>query len=763
MEDLKFKVSSALKSIIGKDLISDEYIAIFELVKNAYDADSSKVDIYFDNIYSDSGAKGTIRIVDNGKGMSYHDIKNKWLFVAYSAKKEGTEDKDYRDKIHVNRRFAGAKGIGRFSCDKLGRYLSLETKRKDENAHLLLTDWKLFEFDSSAEFVDVTVEYDQLTPQNSDIKKSGTILIISDLRNDEVSWNRKRLLKLKSSLAKLINPSALVNEENSINEFEIYLHVNEELESDQKELEKENSDYNKIVNGKIDNFIFDKLGLKTTKISVKVDNNTITTELVDGDTLVYKIEEETTLSFSNVSFTLYYLNRSAKMTFSHSMGIPSVQYGHVFLYKNGFRVYPYGELGQDPLRIDTRKGQGYGRFIGTRELIGYVGIQPSTVNDEVFRETTSRGDGLIQTEEYRDLVEYFYVVLRRLELYVVEVQQWGLSIEDKDSNSLKDRVAQLIGKLTGGSNLLNIETGPNFLNFLELSQEGSVEAVVANLNRLALETGDEGLIKKAKEASGKLQDLQRARIEAEIEADKQRQKATKATEKLRIKVSENLFLKSINTGDYAEMISLLHHVGIYAGTIDNNLKGISLRVQNDIPLSNSELYDIVKQLSFETKKIMNISAFATKAAFRLDTEYREVDIPDYISQYVSNIIPTVTDEGVSSNIIDYGILSFIRKVKPIELNIVIDNLINNAKKARSTEVMISFVIDEHDRLVVDFRDNGRGIADSIKKTMYNIGVTTTDGSGVGLFHVKHIINDLGGKVLGFNNSDKGATFRLTIK
>lgn len=763
METLKFRVSSALKSIIGKDLISDEYIAIFELVKNAYDADASRVDIYFENIYSENVSEGIIKITDNGKGMSYDDIKNKWLFVAYSAKKEKVEDENYRDKIHVNRQFAGAKGIGRFSCDKLGRYLELETKRKNEDGHLLLTDWKLFESDSSEEFVNVAVQYEQLNESNVGITDSGTILTISELRYDEIKWNRKRLLKLKSSLAKLINPIALASDENNNNEFSIYLHVEEELEGDKLELEKEDSDYSNIVNGKIDNFIFDKLGVKTTRITVNVNDNLITTELVDGATLVYRIEENKQVSFSNVTFTLYYLNRSAKVTFARTMGIPSVQYGHVFLYKNGFRVYPYGEPGEDPLKIDTRKAQGYSRFIGTRELIGFIGIKPSDDNDKAFKETTSRGDGLIQTDEYRELVDYFFVILRRLELYVVEVQQWGLSIEDKDANSLKDRIARLIGKLTGGADILNIETGPNFMDFLELSQEDSVEAVVANLNRLALETGDENLINQAKDATLKLKDLQRARIEAEVEADKQREKATKATEQLRSKVSENLFLKSINTGEYAEMISLLHHVGIYAGTIDNNLKGISLRVQNNIPLSNSELYDIVRQLSFETKKIMNISAFATKAAFKLDTEFREVDIPDYISQYINNIIPTVTDTGIKSKVKEYGDLTFVRKVKPIELNIVIDNLINNARKAGASEIFVEFHLDNNDKLVIDFVDNGRGIADEIKKTMYDLGVTTTDGSGLGLFHVKQIINDLKGRVSGFNNSKEGATFRLTIK
>ena len=128
MEQMQFKVSSALKDLVGKDLITNDNVAIFELVKNSYDAYATKVEIKFSD--------NEIVIADNGKGMSFDDLKNKWLFLGYSAKKDGTEDADndvkqksYRDKI--KRHYAGAKGIGRFSCDRLGKRLSLTTKSED--------------------------------------------------------------------------------------------------------------------------------------------------------------------------------------------------------------------------------------------------------------------------------------------------------------------------------------------------------------------------------------------------------------------------------------------------------------------------------------------------------------------------------------------------------------------------------------------------------------------------------------------------------
>ena len=125
MDELQFKISSALKDLVGKDLITSDNVAIFELVKNSYDAYASKVVITF--------AEDRIIIADNGKGMTFDEIRDKWLFVGYSEKKDGAKEEDkqqsYRDRI--KRYYAGAKGIGRFSCDRLGRFMTMTTGSKD--------------------------------------------------------------------------------------------------------------------------------------------------------------------------------------------------------------------------------------------------------------------------------------------------------------------------------------------------------------------------------------------------------------------------------------------------------------------------------------------------------------------------------------------------------------------------------------------------------------------------------------------------------
>ena len=406
---LEFRVSSALKNIVGKDLITNDYVAIFELVKNSFDARASHVTITFED--------DSIIIADNGKGMTLEDIKNKWLFLAYSAKKDGTEDvqkgDDFRDKIQEKRYYAGAKGIGRFSSDRLGKELILITKtNRGNDCEQILVDWTKFEENQEKEFVEISVDHtnipysEDIFPENS---THGTILKINKLNDN---WSSQKLKQLRQSLEKLINPFS------GKNSFAIEIICKRELEED-----KSRSEGGKI-NGILKNTILDALNQKTTRIDVTISSTDIITEIKDRGVNIYRIREANFAPLLVGTFiSLLFLNRSARHTFTSRMGIQPNDYGSVFLYKNGFRIYPYGEPNDDDSwKIDSRKQQGYNRFLGSRDLIGKVEI--NTNFHEEFKETSSRDGGLVRTHGSMLLHEVFDKAHRRLERYVVGVL-WG--------------------------------------------------------------------------------------------------------------------------------------------------------------------------------------------------------------------------------------------------------------------------------------------------------------------------------------------------
>jgi signal transduction histidine kinase len=749
--DFQFRISAALKDIIGQDLITDDYIAVFELVKNAYDAYCSRVDIYFEAIYTEDAK---IIIKDNGKGMDVEDLKNKWLFVAYSAKREGTEDDnfDYRNSIYKNRAFAGAKGIGRFSCDRLGQILYLETTKQKQNSQteILITDWGKFEEDSSNEFVDIGIEH--LRKSKSDYGLThGTVLEISELRS---TWDRAKILRLKSSLAKLINPNKGKGEQS----FKIFIHSD-----DEKIVDREQSHEKDKVNGEIKNFIFEELGLKTTKIfsTISADGKYITTELIDGGTLIYRIKEKNKYELlDSIDYTLFYLNQPAKITFISRMGVSSKDYGHIFLYKNGFRIYPYGEPGDDPLKIDVRKTQGTRRFLGTRELIGQIEIFSET---DQLKETSSRGDGLRKTDTYSQLEECFWEILKRLERYVVDVQKWGLSIEGEGSKDVKNRITKLIANLSKSNSILEFEYEENLLDFLETSQLQSATRVIKNLRRIAIENGDNALLKEIDAAEKSLKEMQLQREEAEKEANEERERAVRAEKELKEQSSENLFLKSIKSQDLDEIVSFMHHIGISASIIDNYLSGLYKMIDTPKSYNTNEVKDFLRTTIFENKKIINITKFATKANFKLYTDAIELNLDQYISEYIRNIVTLATGKQFDIQFKNENKQPLIRKFRPLEINILIDNLINNSKKAKASRFDIKISRTKNNQFQLEFIDNGIGISPDRLKQIFDFGYTTTTGSGIGLFHVKEIVNRLNGDISVSSTLNKGTKFTIVLK
>ena len=754
-EQLKFKVSAALKSIIGKDLITDDYVAVFELVKNSFDAHATKVTIEFTELGNPQEAK--ITVTDNGKGMNYEDINNKWLFVAYSAKQEGTEDSgDYRNQIYANRPFAGAKGIGRFSCDRLGKFLLLETKKQNsKRKEILYTDWEKFEGSLKDEFIDIHVlhESEESTSQPS----HGTRLEISHLRS---SWDRKKLLKLKDSLAKLINPNAFGES------FEIEIKVPEEKTNDAKETDPINK-----VNGLVKNFIFDELGLKTTKIqsNISEDGEVISTALFDGGTMIYNLQTKSNFHYSEdnerqklkgIRITLYYLNRSAKNTFARRMGLASRLYGHVFLYRHGFRIYPYGEPNEDPLKLEVRKSRKTNSLIGTGELMGQIEINKDPLDH--LKETSTRGDGLIKNNAYDSLRSYFITVVERLEKYVVDVQRWGLSIEDEDGDILESDVAKLISNVTDDMNIISFQYPENIIDLLESAQSDSANKLVNNLNRLANSSGNDELINIAHSASLKLRAIDDARKEAERAAAEARKKAKETEQQVNDVSSENLFLKSLRSQEMDEVLSFMHHIGIYAGTIEGHLKNISLKLARKTQINANDFKETVRILSIETKKILNISAFATKANFKMSTEHLELDLFEYIREYLQNILPKTADKNLNISILTNDLkASFVKKIKPIELNIVIDNLIHNSQRAKAKNLWVR-MNKVNDQFNLQFEDDGRGMDTNLLEKIFDFGFTTTNGSGLGLFHSKKIIEDMGGTIVA-SNGEQGAIIDIWVQ
>lgn len=781
-DNLQFKVSAELKNILGRDLITSPDIAILELVKNSYDAHASKVEITFDDDY--------LCIADNGKGMSRNDLINKWLFVAYSAKSDGTEDKTYRSKF--KRHYAGAKGIGRMSCDRLARNLTLTTRNAEEyKTEVLHVDWNVFEINKQTEFDTVNIPHDTLDtiPRFPLESTTGTILEFTGLH---LPWAREDIKRLRRSLEKMINPFSGTDDD-----FKIEIVAPKMMEKD-SQIE---SKYDK-VNGAIENTIADVLKLKTTQIESHIQGGTIHTTLKDRGILMYEIEESNS-EFSlldSASISLFFLNRAAKKSFTSVMGVQPVSYGNVFLFRNGFRILPYGEWNDDSWGLNQRQQQGYNRFLGTRDLFGRVDIE--TDDTELIKEVSSRDGGLIKTWASQQLINYFTLIHRRLERYVVGVL-WGerfvkkdyfvnqnsalkareqLQEIDKDSDSAKHLYSnigskvdflQLIKTLANDKSINVLQYNEDLANIVANPTDTEViqAQMIDDVRNLAEKTSDPYLRDRIVEFEKHMDELRRQKEEAEQKAKEEEKKAEdarkKALEEQRkrekaeserdAQLQKNKYL-SATRNTSKDVLDLIHTVLI------SSTNSISLIKTAKLQLADNDLVGLRESLDsfdYDINRIHLLSKMITKADLVLLSESQLIDIENYVKEYFSNYKPKCKVQYHSdiNEILE-------KKIPVLDLSIVLDNLVSNSEKADATEFRIDFY-REGRIYIVDFTDNGVGVdldhytADSI----FEEGVTNRrGGSGIGLSTIKERMkNELNGDIQFLGNGlhfETGASFRL---
>lgn len=776
-DNLQFRVSAELKNILGRDLITSPDIAILELVKNSYDAHASKVEITFDEDY--------LAIADNGKGMSKDDLINKWLFVAYSAKSDGTEDLSYRSKF--KRHYAGAKGIGRMSCDRLARNLLLKTRSAENKTEVLDVDWQTFEINKKIEFDTIDIPHETIDdiPEFPNASTTGTILQFRGLHDN---WSRGDIKRLRKSLEKMINPFSGTDDD-----FQIVI-IAPKMKEDDAKAESQHD----VVNGIIENSIADVLKLKTTQIESRIENGVIHTFLTDRGIHMYEIEEPNTkyTELSSASVSLFFLNRAAKYNFTSKMGVEPVSYGNVFLFRNGFRILPYGEWNDDSWGLNQRQQQGYNRFLGTRDLFGRVDVE--TDNADLIKEVSSRDGGLIKTAASKQLTNYFTLIHRRLERYVVGVL-WGegflrkdyfvnqssalkareqLQEVDKDSDTAKHLYSN-IGSKVDFLQLIKTLVNDKSINVLQYNEDlanivadpTDTEVIQAQMlddvRKLAEKTNDTFLMSKIHEFEKHMDDLQRQKKEAERKeaeatekAEEEKKKRERAERERDVQIQKNKYLAA--TRNTTKEVQDLMHVILISS---NDALGVvstakSQLINNDI----NNLRASLDEFEYHITKINKLSKLITKADLALLAQTGLVDIQAFMEEYLANFKKSFKVQ-YHSTLTE----SLEKKISILDLSIVLDNLKSNSEKAGATELRLDFSRNGR-TYIVDFTDNGVGVDlnEFTPENIFEEGVTNRrGGSGIGLSTIKERMREnLNGDITFLGNGlhfKTGATFRLTFE
>lgn len=189
-----FRSEGRLLQELGLRLVASPEVALVELIKNAYDADSPDCQVCL----SEDGKSLTVE--DHGHGMTLNDFLEKWMQIATSSKTS------HQLSPRFKRPLTGAKGIGRFAVRYLGDHLTLESTAQDPDRGYLTTTKATFDWpqlDKLEDLAETEVPFELIrAPANS---LAGTKLTIRKLRSDPDFVRSK---ELRSSVLEIVSPIA---------------------------------------------------------------------------------------------------------------------------------------------------------------------------------------------------------------------------------------------------------------------------------------------------------------------------------------------------------------------------------------------------------------------------------------------------------------------------------------------------------------------------------------------------------------------------
>jgi signal transduction histidine kinase len=375
-----FTPKARLLKLIGGELIRDDVMALVELVKNSHDADARKIRVLFRGA---TAIDGEIVVEDDGTGMSVDELLHHWMQPAGSSKRDPSAR-----RTPAGRRVLGEKGVGRFAVDRLGSRCEL-ISRKPGSPTEVFARFNWDDFDCETAFLsEVMSQWEERAPDT--IQGHGTVIRISGLRQP---WSNRSFRRLTSRIQRLLSPFSRDDT------FAV------EIQSDDL------PDYS----DELQRPYFEKAPYR---LSARFDGcETITYEF-NGETHETTWPGPGTLNCGPVAMRIgiFDLETEALKRIGHVYDVRAWlrEWSGVSIYRDGFRVLPYGEPDDDWLRLDQRRVNNPVQRLSNNQICAMIEI--SGDSNAELRDQTNRG-GLIQNQAFEDL--------RRLVLHVVELGEAG--------------------------------------------------------------------------------------------------------------------------------------------------------------------------------------------------------------------------------------------------------------------------------------------------------------------------------------------------
>jgi len=707
-ENVRFSVDAGVIDRLGTELVARQETAVSELVKNSYDADAIKVVLKFE----DSDAiGGTLFIDDDGLGMTKEQLVNGFMRISSTDKLRNPLSERY------NRKRAGQKGIGRFAVQRLGEKLTITTQTLEDDFALVLTIfWKQYQGD--IDLVNITNKIISVPKK----KEEGTTLKIEGLKD---RWTQAAIKRIYRYVSAIIQPFPLSEvKEDDEKETKMKELVDPGFKTIFKKLDNNKSiviadESSMIYNhalAEIDGWIDDK-GLGIYSVISKQLNIEDYGEIgSDPDDMTKPFSELRKVRFK----AYYYIYNAGLIPKMHETSIRKSARvsGGIRLYRNGFRVLPYGEPGDDWLKLDksvTRRS-----ILPVHNNLNFFGFVELTDSEKKFNETSSR-EGLLENEALIQLQNFIYRTLMTCVLKVAEVRNIKIVSGQQKEGKLFEKIEVRIKDIAHTLEALDLE--------LE-KEEGNIQVKIRRKKKL----------KKLKNDIEEVAALQ--------------------------KEETGMMLKE------KSMLRVLSSVGITIGQFIHEVRDYLINMESDVNFLIEKLQ--ADALLLERVLILerNITTFRSYTSYfdniisqNVVRELKPIEIQNSSEKFWKSI----HNDALKSNIkfdepIRNGFYLYTLPMHPSEWSSILFNFYTNAKKAiKRTKKAGEIKIESgaNDKFIyLEFSDTGDGISEENEEKIFEEFFTTTSqkileeidtsneitGTGLGLKIVKDIVSSYRGNI-----------------
>ena len=705
---LKWRFDISTFRLIGRELITDRITALFELVKNCYDANATRVDVVFENVSYDNavvddttkevrvnpGSK--VVIEDNGYGMSFEDIRDKWMVIGTASKR--TSPFSPRP---FGRRCVGEKGIGRFAVDKLGDKVNIVTKKEEDDRWLNVEiDWNSYFNEVSPDerehirlFTDIENKYDYLD-RNEGSGVSGTKLIVSSVRE---FWSKDDISRFYKEANKIVSPYTLLNPP-----FKIYITARE-YGWVEKPVEP------------------DKIDFATEEAEITYRDGIQETLYFDKDKGCIAKKDGPLRIFGGISLKIFYFDENARRNYYRKYKDVNNRIDGIKIYRDGIIATPFAEAEANPdrkrdiLGIDKRLWQDIFNRISTREIIGILDITKDG-NPKII-DATNRQD-FIDNREYRELKEFILEQLRafeELKIYKRELKRASVSDELKTAKENVDTFAHSVNRV--------IETNPDLKKDLQPLVEQATKAGTS--------------VKKA--------------IEEQKKAEK---------EYIR---KENMYLSTMSLQEYA--IHIAHAVRTSLGKIQRKAEFFDKYYPDP---EEEEYFKLYAKEIYQEMLVLNQVIDFMLSYSKSGLNFEDLNLNELVSGLFKSYETSLKAENIRSvvEIPDNLRINTNRQFFMDILQNMISNSVKALKGVPDKTIKCSGYISEND-LILSMSDNGIGIPLEKREWVFGVFNTTTaesGGAGIGLYVVKTRVESLKGKVEVVDSEfgKVGTTIKITL-